>query len=52
MQPGSTRSFRFNPRFMENWQTARQQLSEIPADLLLVGGDPRLDFYRFDVTDA
>ena len=39
MQPGSPRSFRFNPRFMENWQTARKQLAEMAADLMLVGGD-------------
>jgi predicted MPP superfamily phosphohydrolase len=40
MQPGSPRSFRFQKRFMENWQTAYQQLQNITdADLLLVGGD-------------
>ncbi|MDA1143098.1 MAG: metallophosphoesterase [Planctomycetota bacterium] len=39
MQPGSPRSFRFNPRFMENWQTAFSQLKNMEADLLLVGGD-------------
>ncbi len=39
MQPGSPRSYRFNPRFMENWQTALKQLKSMEADLLLVGGD-------------
>jgi predicted MPP superfamily phosphohydrolase len=39
LQPGSPRSFRFNPRFMENWQTAYRQLKIEKADLLLVGGD-------------
>ena len=39
LQPGSSRSFRFDPRMMENWQTALTQLSELNADLLLVGGD-------------
>lgn len=40
MQPGSPRSFRFQKRYMDNWQTAYQQLQNITdADLLLVGGD-------------
>ena len=40
MQPGSPRSFRFQKRFLDNWQTAHHQLQNIPdADLLLVGGD-------------
>ena len=38
-QPGSPRSFRFNPRYMENWRSAYRQLQHIDADLLLVGGD-------------
>ncbi|MFP6718710.1 MAG: metallophosphoesterase [Candidatus Poribacteria bacterium] len=39
MQPGSPKSFRYNPRFMENWQTAFNQLNCVKTDLLLVGGD-------------
>ena len=40
MQPGSPKSFRFQQRFMDNWQTAYRQLQNITdADLLLVGGD-------------
>ncbi|MDA0710115.1 MAG: metallophosphoesterase [bacterium] len=40
MQPGSPRSFRFQKRFLENWQTAYGQLQGLTdADLLLVGGD-------------
>ena len=39
MQPGSPKSFRYNPRFMENWQTALNQLNCIESDLLLIGGD-------------
>ena len=53
MQPGSPRSFRFNQRNMDNWQTAYRQIQDITdVDLMLVGGDPTLGFYRFDVTDA
>lgn len=36
---GSPRSFRFEPAFNENWQTARKQIIEIKPDLLLLGGD-------------
>lgn len=36
---GSPRSFRFQPAFNENWQTARSQIVEIDPDLLLLGGD-------------
>jgi hypothetical protein len=38
MQPGSPKSFRFQQRFMDNWQTAYSQLQNITdAALLLVG---------------
>ena len=47
-QPGSPRSFRFNPRYMENWQTAYRQLQTTPAALLLVGGDLTRDGYIHD----
>lgn len=36
---GSPRSFRFEPAWKENWQTARKQILKIKPDLLLVGGD-------------
>jgi len=48
MQPGSPRSYRFNPRFQENWKTARKQLAEMAADLVLVGGDLTRDGYLHD----
>ena len=48
MQPGSPRSFRFNPRFMENWQMAYRQLRDEAAELLLVGGDLTRDGYIHD----
>ncbi|MFC1453702.1 metallophosphoesterase family protein [Verrucomicrobiota bacterium] len=39
MQPGSPRSFRFNPAWAENWRTAMEQIRQISPDLVLVGGD-------------
>ncbi|RKX35040.1 MAG: hypothetical protein DRP71_05100 [Verrucomicrobia bacterium] len=36
---GSERSFRFNPAFNDNWETARRQIMDLNPDLLLVGGD-------------
>jgi len=36
---GSPRSFRFQPAWNENWQTARQQILELRPELLLVTGD-------------
>jgi DNA repair exonuclease SbcCD nuclease subunit len=48
---GSPRSFRFEPRFNENWQTARRQIVEIGPDLLLVGGDVARDgsLHRYEL---
>ncbi|MBM4086501.1 MAG: hypothetical protein FJ272_17095, partial [Planctomycetes bacterium] len=40
---GSPRSFRFQPAFNENWQTAREQIVALKPDLLLVGGDVARD---------
>ena len=41
MQPGSPKSFRFNPAWLENWNTAREQLIAMKSQLefILVGGD-------------
>lgn len=36
---GSPRSFRFQPAWNDNWQTARRQLLELQPDFLLLGGD-------------
>jgi 3',5'-cyclic AMP phosphodiesterase CpdA len=36
---GSPRSFRYNPAWKENWETARKQIIDLNPDLLLVGGD-------------
>ena len=39
MQPGSPRSYRYNPSWRKNWEQAKKQIQEIQPDLLLVGGD-------------
>ena len=38
-QPGSPRSFRFNPAWLENWRTAAEQIRRLCPELVLVGGD-------------
>jgi 3',5'-cyclic AMP phosphodiesterase CpdA len=40
---GSPRSYRFRPAVNERWAAIRQQMSQIDADLLLVGGDQTRD---------
>ena len=39
MQPGSPRSYRYNPSWIRNWEQARKQIIALNPDLLLVGGD-------------
>lgn len=39
MQPGSPRSFRYEPAWAENWRTARRQIMELRPEFLLIGGD-------------
>ena len=48
---GSPRSFRFQPAFSENWQTARTQMMALGPDLLLLGGDLTRDgnLHRFEL---
>jgi predicted phosphodiesterase len=43
MQPGSPKSFRYNPAWQENWETARKQIIEIQPEFILVGGDVTRD---------
>ena len=40
---GSPRSYRFQPAWNENWQTARKQIVDLDPDLLFVGGDMTRD---------
>ena len=48
---GSPKSFRFQPAWNENWQTARQQIVDIGPDLLLLGGDLARDgrLHRYEL---
>jgi len=39
IQPGSPRSYRYNPAMMENWKQAKKQILGINPELLLCGGD-------------
>jgi len=39
IQVGSPRSFRFQPAWNENWETARKQIIDIEPEFLLIGGD-------------
>lgn len=43
MHIGSPRSYRFQPAWNENWETARNQIIELRPDLVLVGGDMTRD---------
>lgn len=43
MHIGSPRSYRFQPAWNQNWQTAREQIGQLSPDLLLVGGDMTRD---------
>ena len=43
MQPGSPKSFRFRPAWLENWHAARRQIISLNPDFLLIGGDVTRD---------
>ena len=51
IQPGSPRSFRYNPSLMANWLEAKRQIMAIRPDLVLVGGDLTRDgsIHRFEL---
>jgi len=53
MQPGSPKSFRFNPAWLDNWQTARKQIIEIKPDFILIGGDVTRDgsIHKWELED-
>lgn len=48
---GTPRSFRYQPAWNENWQTARKQILDLDPDFLLVGGDMTRDgsTHRFEL---
>ena len=43
MHIGSPRSYRFQPAWNDNWETARRQIIDLQPDFLLVGGDTTRD---------
>jgi len=51
MHVGTPRSFRFQPAWNENWQTAREQIVAGNPELLIVGGDLTRDgsTHRFEL---
>ena len=53
IQPGSPRSFRFRPAWVENWETARRQIIEREPEFWLVGGDITRDgsFHRWELQE-
>jgi len=53
IQPGSPKSYRYNPSWMKNWEQAKKQIVEIEPDLLLVGGDLTRDgsIHRYELEE-
>lgn len=51
MQPGSPRSFRYNPSWQKNWEAAKEQILALRPDLLLVAGDLTRDgsLHRYEL---
>jgi len=51
MQPGSPKSYRYNPSWTRNWEQAKEQIITISPDLLLVGGDITRDgsIHRYEL---
>ncbi|MFW5798731.1 MAG: metallophosphoesterase family protein [Planctomycetota bacterium] len=54
MQPGSPRSFRFRPAWLENWHAAMEQIRDQQPELVLVGGDLTRDgsIHRWELEQA
>ncbi|MEX0325598.1 MAG: metallophosphoesterase [Puniceicoccaceae bacterium] len=54
MHIGTPRSYRFQPAWNANWQTARRQILDLQPELLLVGGDMTRDgaTHRFELEQA
>ena len=53
IQPGSPKSYRYNPSWIGNWREARRQIVGLEPDLLLVGGDLTRDgsIHRFELEE-
>ena len=54
IQPGSPKSYRYNPSWIRNWHQARAQILKINPELLLVGGDLTRDgsIHRFELEET
>ena len=54
MHIGTPRSYRFQPAWNANWETARRQIVALNPELLLVGGDMTRDgaTHRFELEQA
>lgn len=48
LQPGTTRSFRYNAAFRDNWLTARQQIINANPKFMVLGGDLTRDGFYHD----
>ena len=48
---GSPKSYRYEPAWNQNWETARNQIIEMAPDLLLIGGDLARDgrIHRYEL---
>lgn len=53
IQPGSPRSYRYNPSWIRNWYQAKEQILEIKPELLLLGGDLTRDgsIHRYELEE-
>ena len=53
IQPGSPKSYRYDPSLIKNWEQARKQIVELSPDLLLVGGDITRDgsIHRYELEE-
>ncbi len=53
IQPGSPKSYRYNPSWIRNWYEAKKQILKIVPDLLLVGGDLTRDgsIHRYELEE-
>lgn len=53
MQPGSPRSYRYNPALTDNWTQAKSQIIALKPDFLLVGGDITRDgsIHKFELEE-
>jgi len=53
IQPGSPKSFRYNPSWIKNWQQAKEQILGISPELLFVCGDLTRDgsIHRYELEE-